>query len=144
MKRIISLLVGAAVLAAFVGLTTTAYAQPGCTNATLTGNYGFSFSGFSTKKGLNGQLFPFYGAGLVTFDGLGSVSGAFTYSFKNEGGVSNNPYSASYTVNVDCTVSVTGTNGGDSFNGVIVSGGSEILATDITAPDTVNIDFKKQ
>jgi hypothetical protein len=95
MKRIVSLFVGAAVLAALVGLTTAAYAQPGCTNATLTGNYGFSFSGFSTKKGLNGQLFPFYGAGVVTFDGLGSVSGTFTYSFKSDGGVSNNPYSAS-------------------------------------------------
>jgi hypothetical protein len=144
MKRIVSLLVGAGLLAALVGLTTTAYAQPGCTNATLTGNYGFSFSGFSTKKGLNGQLFPFYGAGLVTFDGLGSVSGTFTFSFKADGGVSNNPYSANYTVNFDCTVSLTGTNGGDSFEGVIVSGGTEILATDITAPDTLNVDFKKQ
>jgi hypothetical protein len=144
MKRIVSLLVGAAVLAALVGLTTTAYAQPGCTNATLTGNYGFSFSGFSTKKGLNGPLLPFYGAGSVTFDGLGSVSGAFTFSFNGEGGVSNNPYTASYVVNVDCTVSLTGTDGGDSFIGVVVSGGSEILATDITAPDTVNVDFKKQ
>jgi hypothetical protein len=144
MKRIVSLLVGAAILAALGGLTTTAYAQPGCTNATLTGNYGFNFSGFSTKKGLNGQLFPFYGAGVVTFDDLGSVSGAFTYSFKGEGGVSNNPYSASYTVNIDCTISLTGTDGGDSFIGVIVSGGTEILATDITAPDTLNVDFKKQ
>ena len=144
MKRISSVLTGAAVVAALMGPTTTAYAQPGCTEATLTGNYGFSFSGFSTKKGLNGKLVPFYGAGLLTFDGLGSVSGTFTYSLNGEGGVSNNPYNGSYTVNVDCTVSVTGTNGGDSFNGVIVSGGTEILATDITAPDTVNIDFKKQ
>ena len=144
MKRIATLLLGAAASAILVGPTTTAYAQPECTNATLTGNYGFSFSGFSTKKGLNGQLFPFYGAGVVTFDGLGSVSGTFTYSFKSDGGVSNNPYSASYAVNFDCTVSLTGANGGDSFEGVIVSGGSEILATDITAPDTVNVDFKKQ
>jgi hypothetical protein len=75
---------------------------------------------------------------------LGSVSGAFTYSFKGEGGVPDNPYSASYSLNVDCTVSITGTNGGDSFTGVIVAGGTEILATDITAPDTVNVDFKKQ
>jgi hypothetical protein len=144
MKRISSVLVGAALLAALIGLTTTAHAQPGCTNATLTGNYGFSFSGFSTKKGLNGQLFPFYGAGLVTFDGLGNASGTFTDSFKGEGGVPDNPDSASYSVNVDCTVSITSTNGGDSFAGVIVGGGTEILATDITAPDTVNIDFKKQ
>jgi hypothetical protein len=47
-------------------------------------------------------------------------------------------------VNFDCTVSLTGTDGGDSFEGVIVSGGTEILATDITAPDTLNVDFKKQ
>ena len=144
MKRIGSLLGGAAILTTLAGLTTTAYAQPGCTNATLTGNYGFSFSGFSTKKGLNGPLLPFYGAGSVTFDGLGSVSGAFTYSFNGDGGVSNIPYSARYTVNEDCTVSLTGANGADSFAGVIVGGGTEILATDITAPNTLNVDFKKQ
>ena len=143
MKRIVSLLAGAAVLATLVGLTKTAFAQTGCTNATLTGNYGFSFSGFSTKKPLNGPLYPFYGTGLFTFDGLGNVSGAFTYAFNGQGGA-NTPYSATYTVNFDCTVSITGRDGADSLEGVIVSGGSEILTTDITAPDTINVDFKKQ
>ena len=154
MKRIVTSLLTLAVFAAIVIVTTTSkhfvqavYAQNPCSNATLTGNYGFSFSGFGTKtKSVNSNLVPFYGAGLATFDGIGSVSATFTYSINGDGGVPNNLYSASYTVNPDCTVSITATpgTGGDSFAAVIVSGGAEILATDISAPDTLNADFKKQ
>jgi hypothetical protein len=52
MKRIVSALLALAVLAALVIVATTSkhgvravHAQSGCTNATLTGNYGCFFSG---------------------------------------------------------------------------------------------------
>ena len=123
------------------------YAQSGCTNATLTGNYGFVFSGLGTEtKSTNSKLVPFYGEGLGTFDGVGSFSATYTFSLNGDGGVPNNPYSATYTVNSDCTGSLTATPAsiGDNFAFVIVSGGAEVLATDTSAPDTLNIDFKKQ
>ena len=67
MKRIVTALLTLAVLAAIVIATTTSkhfvravYADNGCSNSTLTGNYGFSFSGFTTKtKSTNSKLVPF-------------------------------------------------------------------------------------
>ena len=154
MKRIVTALLTLAVLAAIVIVTTTSkhfvravYADSGCTNATLKGNYGFSFSGFTTKtKSANSKLVPFYGEGLFTFDGIGGASATYTYSINGDGGVPNNLYTANYTVNSDCTGSMTANppSIGDNFAFVIVSGGAEILATDISAPDTLNLDFKKQ
>jgi hypothetical protein len=147
MKRIVSALSALAVLAALAIVAATSkhsvrlvYAASGCSNATLRGNYGFDFSGFS---GTGSEQCPFYGAGLLTFDGKGNVSGPFTYALNGGGGVPST-YNAIYTVNPDCTVSFTGTNGSDSAVGVIVSGGAEVLATDTSAPDTLNVDFKKQ
>jgi len=154
MKRIVTALLTLAVLAAIVIATTTSkhfvravYADNGCSNSTLTGNYGFSFSGFTTKtKSANSKLVPFYGEGLFTFDGMGSASATYTYSINGGGGVPNNPYTANYTVSTDCTGSMTANppSIGDDFAFVIVSGGAEVLATDTSAPDTLNLDFKKQ
>ena len=156
MKRMVSALLALAVLAALVIVATTSkhgvravYAQSGCTNATLRGNYGLYFSGYSTPAqigtGKGMQLLPFYGAGLLTFDGMGSVSGTITSAFDGNEAVEG-PYKATYTVNPDCTVSAAGDVelSSDSFAGAIVSGGAEVLATDTTAPDTLNVDFKKQ
>jgi len=143
-----------AVLAAIVIVTTTSkhfvravYAQSPCNNATLTGKYGFVFSGFTTKTtSANSKLVPFYGEGLFTFDGIGGTSATYTYSINGDGGVPNNPYTADYTVYPDCTGSMTANppSIGDNFAFVIVSGGAEVLATDTSAPDTLNLDFKKQ
>src|SRR5215472_13714304 len=154
MKRIVSAVLPLSVLAALVIVTTTSnhflrsvYAGSECTNATLMGNYGFVFSGFTTKtKSANSKLVPFYGEGLFTFDGIGSASATYTYSINGGGGVPNNPYTATYTVNADCTGSMIANppSIGDNFAFVIVSGGAEVLATDTSAPDTLNLDFKKQ
>jgi hypothetical protein len=118
------------------------HAYSGCSNATLSGNYASTFSGFQLQ---HNKSVPFYGAGLSTFDGAGNLSATFAFSI-NGTGSTNNPYTATYTVNPDCTVSVTATpgSGGDNFDGVIVGGGAEVLATDISAPDTLSIDIKRQ
>jgi hypothetical protein len=158
MKRIVSMLFASAALVAMAIVATTSkhivrsvYAQEGehneCSNATLKGNYGFAFSGFSTPAaqgtGKGSQLLPWYGAGSLTFDGVGSVSGTFTAQFNGGGGVPFT-YAAPYTVSPDCTVSMTNNPDGDGFAGVIIRGGAEILATDTTAPDTLNVNLKKQ
>jgi hypothetical protein len=128
-----------AVLAALVLLTTTAYAKGGCSVATLKGNYAVTFSGFQ----VNATPQPFYGQGLVTFDGAGNIAGTLNASLNGVPALSI-PYTATYAVNPDCTGVANGTNGSDSLAFVILDDGSEILATDISAPDTINSVFKKQ
>ena len=113
----------------------------GCSNVTLTGNYGFAFSGFQIQ---NNKPLPFDGAGIATFDGSGNVSAPFAYSIN--GASSTSPYTGTYTVNSDCSVSLTATpgSGGDNLIGAIVGDGAEVLLTDISAPDTLNLDMKRQ
>ena len=57
-------------------------------------------------------------------------------------------FTATYSVNPDCTGVMNGTNGGDNFAFVILDDGSEILGTDIetdtSAGTTINIVIKKQ
>jgi len=139
MKHITRSCLGVAVLAALALLTTAAYAKDSCNLATLKGNYAMTFSGFVV---VNNTSQPFYGEGLLTFDGAGNVAGPINYSLN--GVPTNGPYTATYTVNPDCTGVANGTNGGDSVAFVILDDGSEIFATDISAPDTMNVVFKKQ
>jgi len=117
-------------------------ASSGCTNANLSGSYGLAFSGFQRQH--QGSV-AFYGGGLAIADGGGNFAATFADSVN---GVSstNNAYTATYTVNADCTLSINATpgSGGDNFVGVIVNGGGEILATDISANDTLNLDLKRQ
>ena len=148
MKRILSALVMSAVFAALMIIATTsartvpaAYASTGCSVGTLHGNYGFTDSGFSSAHG--STTFPFDAVGLATFDGAGGVSATFASSF-NGSSSTGNAYTGLYTVNPDCTGLVTSTNGGDNFAFVIVSGGADVLGTDISAGTTTNIEFKKQ
>lgn len=146
-KRIAGVLLASAVLAALVIVTITSthgtravYAENGCSVATLSGNYGVTFSGFSVD---NNTSVPFYGEGLLTFDGQGNLSGPVNFSL-NGVPTLNTPYTATYTVNPDCTGLLSGTNGSDSFAFVILGHGAEVLATDTSAPDTLNADLKKQ
>jgi hypothetical protein len=138
MKRIFSALL---TLAAAAALVPAVHAQ--CTNATLSGNYGFTFSGFlAPGHGTKGDEKPFAGAGLGTADGAGNFSATFSSSFN--GGIStNNSYTAIYTVNSDCTGSMTSTDGGANFTFVIVNNGAEILNIAIDAGGTYTLDAKK-
>lgn len=118
------------------------HAQGGCSNATLSGNYGITFSGFQRQ---HNKSVPFYGAGIAIADGEGNLRSTFRFSL--DGVPSRDQtYTATYTVNPDCTVLTTATpgSGGDNFFGVIVGGGSELLDTDISSPDTLNLDAKRQ
>lgn len=124
-----------------------------CSNATLKGNYGFTFSG--TSYGALG-FGTVAGGGLGTFDGKGHVSASFDYSV---GGYPQGtpaglhpfgtPYTATYVVYPDCSGVLTGENEGDNFTFIIVAGGMELFAVDISGdPNTgggnsITVDFKK-
>ena len=152
MNPILSASLALAVLAALAIVTTTSknvvqplYAGSGCTDKTLKGNYGLTFSGF-TVPGQNNKAkeVPFAGEGLFTSDGEGNLSGLYNNSLNGE--VSTNvPYNATYIVNSDCTGTVTGAPGGNADGAfVIVSGGAEIFFTQTDAGGTWNADMKKQ
>jgi hypothetical protein len=138
MKRLLATIFALVVL---VTLVPAANAAQGCTAATLTGSYAFTFSGFFQNQGRNS---PISGIGSGTLDGKGNVSATVTASF--DGNLSTFPYTATYTVNPDCTGSVTATPGSGlaNFSIVIVRGGAEVLGAEIDPGNTWTIDFKKQ
>jgi hypothetical protein len=138
MKRTLSVLL---TLAAAVALVPALHAHDReCTAAILKGNYGFTFSGFQLQ---NDVSLPWQGVGVMTFDGRGNASGNFTFSLNGQ--IATSPYTGTYTVNPDCTGSVTGTSGGDNATLVIVSEGAEVFAVDTsTYGVTMTLDFKKQ
>ena len=154
MKRILSALLTLAAAAALVVLplmskhdVTAVHAHSGCTDATLTGSYGFTFSGFQIQQGKNGKSrnVPFYGAGTGAFDGAGNVSAAFTFGLNGKI-TTDAPYTGTYAANSDCTGSVIATHGtnGDNFELVILGGGAEVLAVDTSDGETLTADFKRQ
>jgi hypothetical protein len=145
-----------AVSATLVVLTTTSklkhgiptvHAQGGCSVATLTGNYGFTSSGFTTPNhSVKGTEVPFAVVGAGSFDGAGNFS--ITYTLAIRGGISQGlATSGTYTVNSDCTGSATFTAGaasGITENMAIVSGGAEIFQIVTTPSFTGTFDVKKQ
>ena len=155
MKRTVSSLLTLAVLAALALVTITSrravrpvYAQSGCSLGSLTGNYAFSHSGF-TSKNLKGSPLPAAVVGVFIFDGAGNFSA--TYTDMSPGKPTyialQGTASGSYTVNSDCTGSAaftTGSAAGLTFNLVIIGGGTEAFGIDTTPFLIATTDFKKQ
>jgi hypothetical protein len=137
-KRIFSLLF---VLAVVVTTRSTVYAQ--CSNATLTGSYGFKGDGFGTHNG-HGNAIPFAQVGVVTFDGAGNASFTTTQVFNSSGGELFEAIPGTYTVNSDCTGTVTIEDFGLHFYIVTVGGGAEFFAIQTDIGSTNTIDGKKQ
>lgn len=122
MKSSIKSALATTVLAGMFALAMASSAQAGstsCSNATLNGNYGATITGFIA--GL-----PFAELDYVTANGKGSFSGTGTNSY-NGVVTTNITITATYTINSNCTGSVTFTNGsGLTQNLVIKSDGSEV------------------
>jgi hypothetical protein len=100
----------------------------GCSTRTLRGTFGFSFSGTAVLGGFEGK--PGAVVGLMSFDGHGNVTGVVTANAS--GTVLRRSYEGTYTVNADCTGSVTAAALPVSLltfqaDGVIVNGGTEVL-----------------
>jgi hypothetical protein len=153
MKQIVSALLALAVLAALTLVTTTSkhavrtvYAQSGCSLATLNGNYAFSQPGWGSLHGQGqGNQLPFFNVGVVAFDGTGTVSVSFTNV--QSGVVSTETDAGTYTVNPDCTGSLsftTGPGAGATFNMVIIGRGAELFGINTSAGFTSSFDAKKQ
>ena len=103
-----------------------------CSTATLINSYGLSLKGRILSPS-PAPLGPYAGVGSATFDGAGAVTIILTQSFN---GSITQPLSfdGSYSVNTDCTGSMTF--GGANFDFVIVYGGDDLLLIE-TDPGTV-------
>ena len=142
MKRIFSVLFALAVV---VTTTSTVYAQ--CSNATLTGNYPFIYSGSNAPgHSVTGKnTFGNAAVGVLTFDGIGGLpSITFTVVFNGHATSTSVPDTGTYTVNSDCTGTLTDATGGIHFNLVTVGGGAEVFAIETDEGFTATFDAKKQ
>ena len=141
-KRIFSLLF---VLAVVVTTTSPVYAQ--CSNATLTGSYGFKQQGFglrNSKPAKLGNMIPFATVGVVTFDGAGNASFTLTQVYNSSGGDFFEAIPGTYTVNSDCTGTIAIEDFGLHFYIVTVGGGAELFAIQTETGTTNIVDAKKQ
>ena len=137
MKRIVASVLALLVV---VALMPAAHAAERCTAASLKGNYGFTASGYFPNGAANA---PIAAAGVTTLDGEGNVTATVTASFG--GDIQTFPYTGTYSVNPDCTGSVTATPGSGlaNFSIVVLRGGAEILGIEIDPGNSWTIDFKK-
>ena len=109
----------------------------GCTASTIKGAYGFAIAGlvsssFSGEPQRIGDFVPLAATGTFSFDGRGTTSRSLTLSYG--GAVFPGSDSGPYTVNSDCTVSATYSDG--TWDMVITGHGKEIKAMN-ASPGTV-------
>jgi hypothetical protein len=151
MKRILSAFLTLAAAVALVVLpimskrdVTAVNAQSGCTDATLTGNYGFTYTGFTTLHSLKGaNLFPEDAVGVIALNGTGNFSTTYTISLN--GTVTQDVHdTGTYAVNSDCTGSFTDVTQGSHFTIVIIGGGVEFMSIRTDAAQTNTLDAKRQ
>jgi hypothetical protein len=122
-----------------------AQAQPTCTNATLTGSFGYTNTGTILAGPEAG---PFGGVGRQTFDGKGNTQATATVSVN--GTIYHATIKGTYVVNSDCTGSMTlvGSAGTETFTNhvdlVIVLGGTEFRAINTDPGIVLTTVGKKQ
>jgi len=141
MKRIFSVLFALAVV---VTTTSTVYAQ--CSDATLTGNYPFIYSGSNAPgHSVTGKnTFGNAAVGVFTFDGAGTFTVSYTIVFNGHAISTSVPDTGTYTVNSDCTGTLTDATVNAHFNLATVGGGAEFFAIQTDAGMTDAFDAKKQ
>jgi hypothetical protein len=116
---------------------------PACDASSLKGAFGYRLSGFVYDT--RGYMYILGAAGRMVSDGGGSVTGADTYSF--DGTIVKRQYTGSYTVNADCTGSLTVTDSsgsGGSFDFVIVAGGAEVEVVETDSGYALTGTLKQQ
>lgn len=135
----------ATVLACVVmGVTPNAQAQPSCSNATLSGSFGYTNTGTLVTPPLG----LFAGVGRQTFDGKGKTEATATVSVNGE--IYQAAIKGTYVVSQDCTGSMTlsGSAGGQQFTNhvdfVIVHGGTEFRAINKDSGSVLTTVGKKQ
>jgi hypothetical protein len=102
MKNLIrpTILVGAlAAMAALIFVSQTPHGQDGCSLATLSGNYIWSYDGMT----LDGDArLPYAYAGMENYNADGTMSGMYSGTYNGEA-ARNVTYTGAYTVNADCS-----------------------------------------
>jgi hypothetical protein len=149
MKQALRVLIAVTAVASLVGLAvpTTAHAQ-GCTVATLKGGYGFTTpNGFTRPTPSSSRFVPEIAAGLVTFDGRGGFTGKATNVTNGDTAPETPPFQfalvGTYTLDSDCTGSLTEINSGTHLEIVVVDSGKEVSAIQTDLQETRTFDFKK-
>jgi hypothetical protein len=148
MKRILSLVVAALVMAAIVlvmampALTDAKEenaAGAKCSEATLEGRYLFAYDGFVIKG--NDQV-PFASAGYEVYDGNGHVKGVAS---TNENGkvTRKEPFSGTYSVKANCTGTVRYTDG-TQFDQFIDPDGTTFTFVQTKPPEFVTAGFEQR
>src|SRR5512142_2302017 len=74
-----------------------------CDATSFTGAYGYVLNGFAYDNA--GNMYLFGAAGRMVSDGNGNLTGADTLSF--DGSITKRQYTGTYTMNADCTGSLT-------------------------------------
>ena len=159
MKRTLNTLFAAAILASLLGLliipkrgVPVALAQnrthEACSVATLRGDYGFTTpTGFSRPDPDSPGFVPDVAAGLVTFDGAGNFTGKASDVTNGDTAPETPPFQfalvGTYTLDSDCTGSLTEINSGTHLEIVAVASGREIFAIQTDAQETRTLEFKK-
>jgi len=126
-----------------------AYAASGCSISTLTGNYGFTQTGFfNFSKNGGGGYAPTADVGIANFDGTGHFTAMFTDSTNGKitTGLS---APGTYTVDSNCTgtmtiVNVTSPGENANYTTVILGGGTEMMAISTNNEATQTVSIKKQ
>ena len=153
MKRILSAFLALVVSAALVVVATNwkhsvtaVHAQGGCSNATLTGNYAFIYSGSNAPgRSVAGKnTFGNAVVGVLTLDGTGNLTASYTAVFNGHAFSTSVPDTGTYTVNSDCTGTATDATIDAHFNLAIVGGGAEFFEIQTDAGTTDTLDAKKQ
>jgi hypothetical protein len=93
----------AAIAMVALGLAASARAESNCSVATLKGTFGFNANGFLTAPSPGPG--PFAAIGVQSFDGKGNTAATSTVSVN--GDVHRVTINGTYTVNSDCTGSMT-------------------------------------
>ncbi len=128
-----------------VAVAGLAHAQtaPACDATSFTGAFGYKWSGFVYDN--QGYSYFLGAIGRMVSDGAGNLTGAHTYSF--DGTIVKQQYTGTYTVNEDCTGSITLTtaNAGSShFDFVLVNSGTELDIVQTDASFVLTGELKRQ
>jgi len=122
--------------------------EDGCSAATLKGSYGFNtLTGFVRLNPRSSRFIPDVAAGLVTLDGGGGFTGKATNVTNGDIAPETPPFAfalvGTYTLDSDCTGSLTEINSGTHFNLVVVNNGKEIEALQTDPQETRTLQFKR-
>lgn len=120
----------------------------GCSDSTLRGNYAVTLTGFGTpppQLSPGNSSVPVALAGLATFDGAGNFGGTFTLSHNGDISALTLPSDGgAFTLNSDCTGTLTDAPAGMHFATVVLNGGTELFGVQADVGTAAILDIKKQ